>query len=245
MNIDFSFIKTYCQVSPDDADNLVIDVPATDLLDHTKTEQLLQRLKTLYQAHDLLLPVSVVGLSLFGLLGTQWIILSQYKKSLHLPLNTIRLQVGLFNETTPFVSLKIQKVIVTEPCNLVEYVHEQLATPIENIAAAGGVKSSLIYNQFSARAATLVEGFMQYETNPTAQTTCKSIYRELKEDSSWRKNPFLHDPVFIDNPYTPGSQMMMRSSCCMFYRRKNGVKCYNCPTLSAKEREKIVQQLNK
>lgn len=241
MNIDFSFIKTYCQVSPDDVDNVVIDCPATDLLDRTKTKQLLQELKTLYQAHDLLLPVSVVGLSLFGLLGTQWIILSQYKKSLHLPLHTIRLQVGLFNETTPFVSLKIQTVIVTEPCNLMEYVQKQLTTPIENIAAAGCVKPSLIYNQFGARAASLVEGFMQYETNSTAQATCNSLYRELQADPSWRK----HDPVYIDSPYAPGSKMMMRSSCCMFYRRENGVKCYNCPTLSIKEREKIAQQLNK
>ena len=245
MNIDFSFIKTYCQVSPDDVENMVIDFPATDLLDITKTEQLLKKLKTLYQAHDLLLPVSVVGLSLLGLLGTQWIVLSQHKKSLYLPLNNIRLQVGLFNETTPFVTLKIQEVTLVEPCNLIEYVQEHLTAPIETIAQAGDVKSSLIYNQFGARATSLVEGFMQYETNPTVQATCNAFFRELKEDTSWRRNPFLYDPVYIDNPYAPGSQTMMRSSCCMFYRRKNGVKCYNCPTLSVKEREKMAQQLNK
>ena len=241
MKIDFSFMKAYCQVSPDDVENLYLDWPATDLLQQEKTEQLLRQLQQLYKAHDLLLPASIVGMSICGLIGTQGIITATYQKSVDLSLQHIRVQVGLFNNCTPFVSLKIQTISWKENNSTIS---EEFKTAIENISRVSGVKSSLIYNQFGARASSLAEAFLQYEKKETVKASFNHWYNALKQDTTWWKNPFVHTPIYIDNPYSPGSKMMIRSSCCMFYRKEDGVKCYNCPTLSNEEREKMRRQLS-
>lgn len=245
MNIDFSFIKTYCQVAPDEVDHLYLDVPATSLLNEDKLSQLLLQTKDIYEADDFLLPASVIGLSLFGLCGAQWIIQAQSNQELNLSLENIRLQIGLFNNKVPFLQLKVSDCTPQAPTDLVTYVHDHLTAPIELIAKVAGVKPSLIYNQFGARTASLADAFLQHEKNDDIRQRFTSLYEQLQLDKAWRKNPFLHEPVYLDNPYSPGSKMMMRSSCCMFYRKKNGIKCYNCPTLSTSEREKMVNSIQK
>ena len=83
----------------------------------------------------------------------------------------------------------------------------------------------------------------EYETREDVRARFEADFAVLTslpaELFGLRRNPYVHEPVYIDNPYRPGTTMMMRSACCMYYCREDGAKCYNCPGLSEAERESM------
>ncbi|MBW7453583.1 hypothetical protein ACFOLF_12660 [Paenibacillus sepulcri] len=58
-----------------------------------------------------------------------------------------------------------------------------------------------------------------------------------------RRNPFYHIPRYIESPYKPGEQIMMRSSCCMYYCQEDGQMCYTCPRLTSGERNEMKEKI--
>ncbi|MBD3107001.1 hypothetical protein IEO70_01235 [Bacillus sp. AGMB 02131] len=241
MNIDFSYITAHLLLSPDDVDPLVLEASASALMDESRTVSLLLRMKELYEADDYLLPASVIGMSLFNVIVAQLIAQAKYGKELNMSLDNIHLQVKL-SGTFPVIYIKIDDCALQRAQPITELVH-QLDQPIKMIAKAASVKPSLIYNQFGARIAQITESFLQYEKEKTVQATYNSLLNQLKNDEFFEKNPFQYEPKYIDSPYELGKKMMIRSACCMFYRKKDGKKCFNCPTLSEHIRNEMRDEI--
>lgn len=253
MTIDYSFITPQCQLSPEGVQPILFEMNAIDLFEPHQVQDLLILAKEKYEADDFLLPVSSIGLSLFGLLGTQWIIFSQYQRILNLNLSNIILQIGVFNETSPYIFLKLKDDTLYElETNQIDYfsdfIQSNIVEPIEVISKVASIKPSIVYNQFGSRATTLANAFLQRGYSVEIENNFSTIYNQLKNNLpsnmfNGRKNPFLFKPIFIENPYEEGKNLMVRSSCCMFYKKKNGVKCYSCPALSKKAREEMRKNL--
>jgi len=241
MNIDFSFITSHCLVSPYDVDPLCLEEPAENLLDEHKVASFLKKMKELYEADDYLLPTSVIGMSLFSLIATQMIVQSKYNKQLDMRLSNLHLQVKLFGKF-PIMYVKLIDCTLLPSSSLNDLV-QQLEEPISIISKVAGVKPSIIYNQFGGRAAQITEAFLQHENNETVKATYNSLFKQLKNDDCEEKNPFQYEPKYLESPYSSGKKMMLRSSCCMFYRKKDGKKCYNCPTLSQQARTKMKEAI--
>ncbi len=241
MNIDFSFITSHCLISPHDVEPLVLELQAEHLTNECMVASLLDQLKELYEADDYLLPASVVGMSLFNLIAAQTIVQSKYNQQMDMNLRNVRLQVKMFGNF-PVLYVKINDCTL-QPVSPINNVVQQLEKPISIIAKTAGVKPSLIYNQFGGRVAQITEAFLQHEKNENVKATYYSLLNQLKNDDDYEKNPFQYEPKFLDSPYNPGQKMMMRSSCCMFYRKKDSKKCYNCPTLSQQARMKMKEEI--
>jgi len=241
MNIDFSFITSHCLISPHDIEPLVLEVQAKQLTNINEVASLLDKLKELYEADDYLLPASVIGMSLFNLIAAQMIVQSKHNQQLDMNLSNIDLQVKMFGKF-PVLYIKINDCTL-QPSLPIPDLFEYLDKPISIIAKAAGVKSSLIYNQFGGRSEQIAVAFLQYEKDENTKTIFNILLNQLKNDDCFEKNPFQYEPKFIESPYHPGKKMMMRSSCCMFYRKKGGIKCYNCPTLSEQARMKMRKEI--
>ena len=241
MIIDFSFISAHCLFSPDDVEPIVLEAPVSDLPDESKIVSLLAQMKELYEADDFLLPASTIGMSLFNLIAAQLIVQAKYGQEMNMNLNNIYLQVKLFG-TFPVIYIKIDDCALQTAQPITELAR-RLDQPIKMIAKAASVKPSLIYNQFGARMAQITESFRQYEKDKTVQATYNSLLNQLKNDEFFEKNPFQYESKYIDSPYEPGKRMMIRSACCMFYRKKDGKKCFNCPTLSEQMRNEMRDEI--
>ena len=226
-------------MSSHDVEPLVLEVKGQQLTSNKEVASLLTKMKQLYEAEDFLLPASVIGMSLFNLIATQMIIQSKYNQQLDMNLHNIDLQVKMFGNF-PVLYIKINDCTLQSASPIPDLV-QYLDKPISIIAKAAGVKPSLIYNQFGGRAAQIANAFLQYEKNENAKSIFNSLLNQLKNDEN---NPFQYEPKYIDSPYSPGTKMMMRSSCCMFYRKKDGIKCYNCPTLSEQARMKMKEEIS-
>lgn len=241
MNIDFSFITSHCLISPHDVEPLVLELQAEHLTNESMVASLLDQLKELYEADDYLLPASVIGMSLFNLITAQMIVQSKHKQQLDMNLSNIDLQVKMFGKL-PVLYVKINDCTLRSASPISQLI-QYLEKPISIIAKTAGVKPSLIYNQFGGRAAQITEAFLQHEKNENVKATYYSLLNQLKNDDCYEKNPFQYEPKLLDSPYHPGKKMMMRSSCCMFYRKKDSKKCYNCPTLSQQARMKMKEEI--
>ena len=241
MKIDFSFITAHLLLSPDDVEPLVLEVPASHLLDESKIASLLTRMKDFYEADDYLLPASAIGMALFNLIATQQIIQAKYGRQLNMNLDNVRLQVKLFG-TFPVLYIKINDCTLYPAAPITQLVR-QMDKPISMIAKTAAIKPSLIYNQFGARSAQITEAFLLYEKNENVQSTYDSLLNQLKNDDFFEKNPFQYEPKYVDSPYEHGKKTMIRSACCMFYRKKDGKKCYNCPALSEQARNRMKDEI--
>lgn len=102
----------------------------------------------------------------------------------------------------------------------------------------------MIWQQFGALLANVKDYVHEHIPVPAMVDSFDLGYRTISEQVpaeafGLRRNPFVHTPRYVDNPYEPGGQMMMKSSCCMYDKRENGVKCYSCPMLTPDERERM------
>jgi ferric iron reductase protein FhuF len=88
----------------------------------------------------------------------------------------------------------------------------------------------------------VLDYIMENEPNKDVKDRFAEDYETLCELSpevfNLKKNPFIHKPKYISNPYEePEKPMLIRSSCCMYYKKENGTLCYNCPRMTPQERE--------
>lgn len=240
-----SFLRLYCQVTSCEAEGLIFEAPASSLLDRKATVQLLEETKALYDATGMELPASLIGLALFGPIAAMMIETAERGFSRNLSLPSLKIQLGMQNGTHPYLQLKTATcpAFIHKGGFSAEFLVENLTEPIENVASCAGVSPKLIWNQFGARILTIMDAAK--ERRPKIGSTLDSLISNLQQlppgTFHLRKNPFVHSPVYIDNPYNPGTKTMIRSSCCMFFKRKNGAKCYNCPALSDAKREEMAK----
>ncbi|WP_050615705.1 hypothetical protein [Bacillus testis] len=249
--IDLTFPKQFCSVSQEGEAELLEEVPASVLLDDQATASLMDRVSDAYEATNKLLPASVLGLSLFGLCGTQLYVLARYNSLLSLSLDRLTLQIALYNRQIPYMAFKMNNLALEasfSKTDILDQLTASVINPVGRISRLAGVKSSLIYNQYGARMSMLEQSFLQQEN-------LQAYANQFIDYLQWYKqipgtyfqggiNPFIHTPVYISHPFVEGEQMMLRSACCMYHCRKGGQKCYNCPALTAAARQKIREEMH-
>jgi ferric iron reductase protein FhuF len=254
-SMDFSLAEAYFHISPKGVANSVYSVCASDLLQSETTDEVLRQCADLLRALNLHLPVSFVGLTFFNVCATLQLFLAQYNRILDLSLDNLVFQLGLAGDQVhggfrivetrwdelPEEGEQRKTVLL----NRLTAFYQRTITPVlEAIAARAGVKPDLIWNQFGARMAYLLDYMHDREQREAVRNRFVGDYALLSGELSpsvfnRRKNPFAHTPRYLDSPYQPGEKIMMRSSCCMYYCRIDGEKCYNCPRLTERQREEM------
>lgn len=250
--MDFSWIEKYFSVSPKGIKNPVVSIPADQLLDTGRMGELLQVTGDCLKATSAKLTATFVGLAAFGLCAAQQIAAAQQDRILDLSLENLTFQ--LENKGYPNATFKITEVRWTDISGesrsellleaLTEFYRNTMRPFIETTAAVAQVKPDLIWNQFGARMAAVRDFITEQQPGTEMEAKFVEDYRLLMEQLpvevlGRKKNPFDHKPRYIDNPYSPGSKMIVRSSCCYYDLREDGQRCYNCPHHTEEDRAKI------
>jgi siderophore-iron reductase FhuF len=258
LDMDLTLLEEHFNISTTGSDEAAHAIAASDVMHNADMKEFLHQGSVLLRGIGLELAVSCIGLAYFGLAAAQQYVMSQYNRILDLSLENLTIQLES-HANYASVAFKINEWTWTELPAVHrdaaitvawEQLFSQTLNPlIEATSSAGGLKPSLIWNQYGARM-TYMKGFLR------EQVTGVQTRQRLEDDlmlltnlpaSTFnlnRKNPFEHTPCYIDSPTQTGKQVMLRSSCCMYYRREEGVKCYSCPLLKEDERaerKKVLQ----
>ncbi|WP_168120998.1 (2Fe-2S)-binding protein [Paenibacillus sp. HB172176] len=250
LEIDFSLLRAYFNVSPAGLEQPSMTLPARELLKADALNVVFEQSGTVLRATSKELPASVLGLSLYGLAASQLIVLAQYSMWVDLTVDNLEFQLQP-HETyvTPGYRIRRLKFDSVPDGNFREAFLEEawrnfftltVVPLVGRIAAFAGVKPQLIWNQFAGRQSQLRDYIHE---NEEREEILGNFEREdtllsglAPEWFGLRRNPFVHKPKYIENPYQEGKKMMIRSSCCLYDKRENGKKCYNCPRLTEQER---------
>lgn len=212
--------------------------------------EVLNRGSVLLKGIGLELAVSFLGLATFGLAATKQYVMSKYNRVLDLSLENLTIQLEAHGDYAHVV-FKMQElkwidlpVLGREEAVLAEWKHyfEATINPlVEAATGAAGLKPAMIWNQHGTRMTYMMDFLRPLFMEGSERQTLEEDYLLLtglpaETFNLRRKNPFEHIPCYVDSPYQPGKQVIIRSSCCMYYRRENGVKCYTCPILKDEER---------
>ena len=257
--VDFSLFKRFFMISPEGADDPIWSMAAADLVRDETMREALRICGQPYRATDLYLPASFIGLSVYGLCAVQLMILVQTGRWIDLPLSNLTFEV-VAREGYAQIGYRIHDVRlsdVPEGDARSAYLneawtafHRNTVIPfIESVTRQAGVKPQLVWNQYPSRHAFLRDYIREHETRREILTRFEQEDALLSSLPAGlfrlRKNPYIHQPKYIPSPYEEGKRMMVRSACCMYYKREHGTKCYNCPILSEQDREAMRRSMVK
>lgn len=249
--IDLSLAEHFFRISLNKADNPVFSVPCSELLQAEGMDRVLHLSKQHFAAPDLVLPASFIANAFIGICSTMQLYLSLYNKLLDLSLDHLTFQAqphgaliyGSFQithlEWRDLAEENRESVIMD---TLTHFYRETINPVIEHTAQRAGIQPGVLWNQFGGKMAYLKDYILQSDFSDEMKERFVRDYELLIQKMSpsvfnRRKNPFKYLPTYIDNPRDPEKPIMMRSSCCMYYKRDNGELCYNCPRLSEEKRQ--------
>ncbi|RAP78320.1 hypothetical protein [Paenibacillus montanisoli] len=252
--IDFSsFGSYYIRISPDGAANPSFEMPAADFLRGEAVMDAIIAGGSAVRPTGHELAASFIGGNLFGLCALRLLFLAQYNAVLDLSLDKMTFQIEHFGTYNLFgfkLGDDYSFTGVPEDAERGDYVQailehdlKSVVAPMLNaLASAASMKPGIIWIQYGSMLATLMNMVEAKETQSEVLQRFKhdcSVLLERMDTSIFgsNRNPFAHTPRYIDNPYQPGGKMMIRSGCCMYYCREDGDMCYNCPKLTAPERD--------
>jgi siderophore-iron reductase FhuF len=248
---DFTLAETFFNILPKGAKNPVFSASAAELLKPETMDELLEQGRAGLRGFGLDIAVSLVGLAFFNLPATVMAYMSLYGQVLDLSLNRLTVQLEIDGDRC-YIVFKPDEVRWTElPGDgrdeayaraLKELLRGTVNPVVEMVAARGGFKPDLIWNQYGARMISILDYILQRVEDEASKETFRCDYERLlcglpAETFNRGKNPYIHEPRYVESPYKPGDSIVIRSSCCMWYRRENGEKCYNCPLLTDEQRE--------
>ncbi|AZN41871.1 IucA/IucC family C-terminal-domain containing protein [Paenibacillus albus] len=254
VTIDFKALEAfYIQLSPEGSESPSFIMPAADFLDPNATREALLFSGHIYKSIGFELAASLIGTTLFRLCAGTMVIMARNGVVPDLSLDNLELQIDDLGQFAGF-GFRIREVITTalpdDPESRESSVREALKQlfehtirpAVQGIAAAAGVKPGIIWNQAGSLMISFSNSLASKESDPEALARFKVYQSVLTEQLSGelfgsRRNPFAHNPRYIDSPYQAGGRLIVRSGCCMFYCRENGEKCYNCPKLTDEQRE--------
>lgn len=260
---DFGLVTEWYHVSKAGMADPLFSVKGPDLLDDGAMKQLLEVSSDNLSAIGPELPASFIGNTLFGLVALELYFLSFEKQALHLQLDHVDLQ-GEYDHHHGHLhgGFRIRQ-LVTEDIpeedtdqfvigTWTQLCTDILAPLVRQTASVAGVKPELIWNQYGGQLLYVLDFVAESDLDAAVKDRVKRFGNLLKQmdpsATGTRRNPFVHNPRYVDNPWNPAKPLMIRSSCCMYDKREGGDKCYNCPMLTPEEREKrkeqIILQLN-
>ncbi|MBD2869732.1 (2Fe-2S)-binding protein [Paenibacillus arenilitoris] len=257
--IDFTILDTFFHISPQGAEHPVFEMPATAFLDKERSRSALLLGGELVQATGMELAASFVGMSFFNLCVAKLIVAAQCNRLLDLPLTELTFQLEPHDDHAHlgFKLRELNSAALPEdgPArkrllldDLTAYFQEELNEAIETVAASADVKSAMIWNQFGGQIHAIRDYLPLYEQRQDVLERFERDFAMLKELPpevfNRKRNPFIHKPRYIDDPWSPPEgKMLLRSSCCMYDCRVDGEKCYNCPRMLPEEREERRQEV--
>ncbi|WP_040950860.1 (2Fe-2S)-binding protein [Gorillibacterium massiliense] len=250
--MDLSLLNQFFGIAFESEKEPILSIPAADLLNREQMDIVIHKCAELQKAIGLELPATFVGLSLFGLIGGIQLALAMHNRLLDLSLANVTFQI-VDRGTYLHGVLYVQELRWTEAPEAgreewltafwTDYFGGFINRVMNVTAESAGVKPDLIWNQFAARmrfASDYVEENMPDEQVKERFRGDHELLLQLAPGIFGRKkNPFDFKPRYLDSPYAPGKKILMRSACCMYDHRENGVKCYNCPRLLTAEREEM------
>ena len=255
--VDFRLFRRFFMISPEGAEHPTWTMPVDDLLRDDAMREAFRICGQPYRAIGPFLPASFIGLSVYGLAAVQLMVLAETGRWIDLTPSNLIFEVTV-REGYADIGYRIRHVRLSDvPAgeardaglrDVWTAFHRNTVIPlVERITGEAGVKPQLVWNQFPSRHAFLRDYMREHETRPEV------LARFEREDAllgslpaglfRLRKNPYLHEPQYIPSPYEEGKTIMIRSACCMYYRREQGTKCYNCPILSERDREEMRRSL--
>lgn len=252
MTLDLTLFEEHFRISTKGSQHPLLSIPAVDLLREDTMKDLLVTGSKLVKGIGLELAVSIIGLSFFGLAATKQVVMSQYNRILDLSLDNLTLQLESHGDYA-YVGFKISELKWTDlptegredaiKAEWTRYFSATLNPLIEKAASAAELKSPIIWNQYGARSTYLMDYLKNNLPDGPVKQVIADDFQLLAgmpgETFNSRKNPFDHTPCYLDSPYKAGAQIILRSSCCMYYKRENGTKCYNCPILKEEARTEL------
>lgn len=254
---DFSLTERFFNISPGGASDPSFEMPASNWHLPSEAFLALHTAGRMYKAFGLTLPASFAGITLFNLVFTKLLFLAKHDRLLDLDLGNLDFQLGIRNGYV-FLGYRIREVRFAElPLSGREqaleehwraYFADQINPAVDTMAAGAGVKPDLIWNQFGGRLAAMREYMAETESDAAftdrLDRESEVLGERLRPEAfGRRKNPFHHRPRYVDNPWKPGGETMLRSACCMYDCREGGEKCYNCPRLTPEERERMKETI--
>lgn len=257
--LDFSLVKTFYHISPEGAEETLYELPAEQLLEPKKAEEVLGEVGKHWKAIGMELPASFTGTTFFSLGFMNLFFSARHNQMLRLPLDHLTLQLEWHHDHL-HIGYKINKLdiihipeqVAAREAVIVDafstFIKETAIPGIEAIARAGDVKPDMIWNQFGAQIHSVLEYIRKELNMPEVSDRLEADFKFIEalpaEVFERRRNPYVHKPHYIDNPWSPpDGTYIMRSACCMYDRRENGEKCYNCPQMLPAEREERRRQV--
>jgi ferric iron reductase protein FhuF len=247
---DFTIIKMYYHVSPEGAEHPTYETQAAQLLNPDMLKEVLRETGQPAQATSDALAASFIGTTLCKLTLIQLMIAAQYDRLIDLSPENLTYQLELHDDhahigfkiievrSTPIPNAE-RDAFLTEHWN--RYITSFITPGVQALAASSGLKPEAIWQQFGGQLTYLKDFLSANEKREEVITKFESDSKILADLDpslfSQKRNPYNHQPRYIDNPLSPGEKWLMHSSCCMYDRRENGVKCYTCPRMTADERE--------
>lgn len=258
--IDWTLVEQYYSISPTGAVEPLAELPAAMLLDRKQAITILEQGGAAVRATGLELPASFVGLTFFYLFASTVTIMAQSNRMPDLSLDNLTFQLVRYGDEHVRLGYRVHQAsgqeLPEEPeameavveLELTRYIQEVLVPLVESIAETAGLKSAMIWNQFSGQYTYLKKFFHMHVDEAKERARFDRIYelilnRISPEVFGRRRHPLIHKPRYIDNPANPEEKWMLRSSCCMYYARENGVKCYTCPKMTPAELAERTQAL--
>ncbi|MGO4538950.1 hypothetical protein [Paenibacillus sp. 2TAB19] len=249
--LDFSLIKYFFHISPEGAEHPSYSLPAASFYDLEQAKQAVEYTGEFVQAIGTKTASSFMGMSFFNLAITKLLIGVLHNRSLDLPIDNLTYQLEKHDDHAHlgYRINEVRSVEIPDGEARTTFIYNEMASYIENtvtpgieaIAAAGNVKTAMIWTQFGTHALEVRDYVVDYIKHPGLLERFLhdfNILMELPAELFKRsRNPFIHTPRFIDNPWHPEKPLMMKSACCFYDCRVDGDKCYACPRMLPEERE--------
>lgn len=255
--VSFDLLERYLHVTDKAPEEAILSVPLTDLLKEDTMRQLLELGREQYKATSMELPASFLGLSLFSLCGAihyvsaindAWLDLNPDNVNFFLESHGDHVHAGYQLQEVRLAPLPESNRDEALKEAYERYFTEHFNALLLSIAETAGVKPDMIWSQYAARLTYMQDFLLENETRTEIRERYIAGHRVLTaalepDVFGRRRNPFHHmKPVYLDSPYEPGRQLLMRSSCCMYFKREGGEMCFNCPRMREEDRERLRQE---
>jgi len=248
--VDLAMLSKQFYISLEGFEHPVLELPALKLLEREQVLKTIEAGGAMIRATGHALGVSYAGLALHNLVAAACIFYAYNRQWLDLSLGNLTLQIEKHDDHVhlAFKLHEIRAVDIPEAGGeemfrqlLDRFIREQITPAVRSVAESCGFKGDLIWGQYGSRFAYYLKHVAEKEADGGIRerfAAAAGILVAIEPEAfARRRNPFVHTPRYIDSPYKPGEQMMIRSACCMWYCKEDGVKCYNCPKLTSEERE--------
>ncbi|CDN43480.1 (2Fe-2S)-binding protein [Paenibacillus sp. P22] len=136
-----------------------------------------------------------------------------------------------------------------DPQTVMDRLYGELIAPIfRTFADVSGVRQNdlwrLMATNLNYTKATLLADSPAENEFMSLESDFRYVLTEMPgEKVGLDRNPLAIPMRYVDNPYKPGEQSMMRASCCLAYMTDFAKYCYTCPRLKSSERDRMIQEI--